>query len=251
MTLSSHPYPLHFIDFEGSRLAIPYHEGMRPYEMAAFQWSCHRIDSPGAPVSHHEWLNDTDVFPNIEFARSLRSVIGDCGTVYIWSSYELTVLKEIRAQISKYGAEDGNPDLVKWLDTLLGDIEARFVDLFKLATTDYFHPSMKGSLSIKDVLPAIWSVASQVHSHPELAPYVPLDGAGSFKSPYDTLEPLPIGAKEEVVNEGTGAMRVYQEMMFGRASLTPEVRANYKRLLLQYCRLDTAAMLAIWLHWSS
>src|SRR5260370_31927498 len=38
--LSDHPYPMHFIDFEGSRLAVPYHSGMRPYEQAAFQWSC-------------------------------------------------------------------------------------------------------------------------------------------------------------------------------------------------------------------
>jgi len=28
--LRGHPYPLHFIDFEGSRLALPYHVGMRP-----------------------------------------------------------------------------------------------------------------------------------------------------------------------------------------------------------------------------
>jgi len=29
-------YPLHFIDFETSRLAVPYHAGMRPYEQVAF-----------------------------------------------------------------------------------------------------------------------------------------------------------------------------------------------------------------------
>jgi hypothetical protein len=29
--LAKHPYLLHFIDFEGSRLALPYHAGMRPY----------------------------------------------------------------------------------------------------------------------------------------------------------------------------------------------------------------------------
>src|SRR5262249_33428693 len=54
--LSSHPYPLHFIDFEGSRLALPYHAGMRPYEQASFQWSCHTICVPGGPVEHAGWL---------------------------------------------------------------------------------------------------------------------------------------------------------------------------------------------------
>ena len=36
-------YPLHFIDFETSRVAVPYHAGMRPYEQVAFQWSCNTI----------------------------------------------------------------------------------------------------------------------------------------------------------------------------------------------------------------
>ena len=67
--------------------------------------------------------------------------------------------------------------------------------------------------------------------------------------PYDTLEPLPIGAKEEVVREGTGAMRAYQEMMFGLSAGDPGEKANIRTLLLQYCKLDTAAMVIIWRHW--
>ena len=70
-------------------------------------------------------------------------------------------------------------------------------------------------------------------------------------SPYSTLPPLPIGGKEEVVNEGTGAMRVYQEMMFGLAKTDSVVRQSYRKLLLQYCELDTAAMVFIWMHWLS
>ena len=68
-------------------------------------------------------------------------------------------------------------------------------------------------------------------------------------SPYSTLPPLPIGGKEEVVNEGTGAMRVYQEMMFGLAKSDGAVRQAHRTLLLQYCELDTAAMVFIWRHW--
>ncbi len=86
--LTKHPYPLYFIDFEASRLAIPYHVGMQPYEIAAFQWSVHTIQSSGAQVEHAEWLNTDDAFPNFEFARQLRNRIGDSGTVYIWSHYE-------------------------------------------------------------------------------------------------------------------------------------------------------------------
>jgi len=69
-------------------------------------------------------------------------------------------------------------------------------------------------------------------------------------NPYDTLPPLPIGGKEEVVKEGTGAMRVYQELMFGFSASDPAVRERYRTLLLQYCELDTAAMVIIWRHWA-
>jgi hypothetical protein len=40
-------YPLYFIDFETYTGALPYHKGMRPYEVIAFQWSCHTINQPG------------------------------------------------------------------------------------------------------------------------------------------------------------------------------------------------------------
>jgi hypothetical protein len=74
---------------------------------------------------------------------------------------------------------------------------------------------------------------------------------GQLLDPYAALPPLPIGDKEEVVTEGTGAMRVYQEMMFGLAKFDTDLRQSYRRLLLQYCELDTAAMVFIWMHWSS
>ena len=36
-------YPLHFIDFETSMVAIPFNKGRRPYEGIAFQFSHHRL----------------------------------------------------------------------------------------------------------------------------------------------------------------------------------------------------------------
>jgi hypothetical protein len=39
--------PMYFIDFETSRLSLPYHKGMRAYGLVAFQWSCHRVASHG------------------------------------------------------------------------------------------------------------------------------------------------------------------------------------------------------------
>ena len=245
--LSRHPYPLHFIDFEGSRLAIPYHAGMRPYEQASFQWSCHTIRTPGATVEHAEWLNDKDAFPNFDFARTLKNLIGNEGTVYIWSPYEVAILREIREQITKYGQE--SDDLADWIDKFTARGNPRVVDLCVLAKDHYFHPVMKGSVSIKYVLPAVWEADTTLRADPLFRDYVGHDTQGKLLNPYATLPPLPIGHEEEVVREGTGAMRVYQEMMFGRASQDATARETYRKLLLQYCKLDTAAMVAIWMHW--
>jgi len=245
--LSGHRHPLHFIDFEASRLAIPYHINMHPFEIAAFQWSYHGIREPGASLLHAEWLNDCDAFPNFEFARQLKGRIGEKGTVYVWSHYEMAVLGEIRRQMDSYGERDA--ELASWLDRMTTKGNPRIVDLCELARHYYFHPSMKGSLSIKWVLPAVWQADDGLRADPRFREYVGHDATGKPLNPYDTLPPLPIGEKEEVVQEGTGAMRVYQEMMYGVAASDPSARENYRRLLLQYCRLDTAAMVMIWKHW--
>ena len=246
--LSKHPRPLHFIDFEASRLALPYHTGMRPYELAAFQWSCHTLHDADGPTAHHEWLNDDNAFPNFAFIRSLRDRIGDNGTVYTWSPYEISTLKEIRGQMDQYGENDR--DLMDWIDWMTEKGNPRIVDLLRIAKENYIHPAMKGSLSIKDVLPAAWASNPRLRAREEFRKYVGHDSGEILLNPYETLPPLPIGDREEVVKEGTGAMRVYQEMMFGLSAADPVVRRQYRSLLLQYCELDTAAMVMIWRHWA-
>jgi len=220
---------------------------MRPYEQSSFQWSCHSILNSGGKIEHTEWLNTEDAFPNFAFAQTLKDQIGNGGTVYIWSHYEMDILREIRCQMDKYG--HANAELAHWIDNPTTRGNPRVVDLCTLAQEHYFHPSMKGSVSIKYVLPSVWMADTNLRANPLFEKYVKTDSAGTLLNPYATLPPLPIGEEEEVVNEGTGAMRVYQEMMFGRAKNDEALRNGYKRLLLQYCELDTAAMVAIWMHW--
>lgn len=247
--LASHPYPLHFIDFEISRIAIPYHVGMHPYELAAFQWSCETIRTTGAQVDHAEWLNTDKAFPNFEFAQQLKDRIGDDGTVYIWSLFEIDRLREIRRQMIDYSRTD--PDLAAWLDRMTAKGNPRIVDLYALAKDHYFHPLMKNSLSIKEVLSAAWGANGSLRANPAFVKYVKCDEHGNLLDPYAALPPLPIGEKEEAVREGTGAMRVYQDMMFGLAKDDAPVRQSCRTLLLQYCELDTKAMVFIWMHWLS
>jgi hypothetical protein len=55
---------------------------------------------------------------------------------------------------------------------------------------------------------------------------------------------------DQVVTEGTGAMRAYQEMLYGLHRGNEPIKEQWRRLLLQYCELDTAAMVMVWMHWN-
>jgi len=144
-----------------------------------------------------------------------------------------------------------DPALRAWLDGLLtGD---RLVDLCEIATHHYFHPEMKGWVSLKAILPAVWPAAAGLHSNAAFAGYYQVQD-GRVLDPYATLPPLPFGEggdTAQVVREGTGAMRAYQEMLYGPSREDAAQRANWRRLLLQYCELDTAAMVIVWWHWAN
>jgi hypothetical protein len=250
------PYPLHFIDFETSRVAVPYHAGMHPYEQVAFQWSCHTIRQRGGPLEHAEWINVVDAFPNFQFAESLMERLGEQGSFLTWSHHENTVLNDIRDQIHRY--KYSNPRLEDWLDRIPkhdGNGSTFMVDMCELAKTGYFHPRMKGKLSLKYVLPAVWESDDALHSHPSFAKYYRRSSEGGIVDPYETLETLPFGnldeeELEEPVREGAGAMRAYQEMLYGVSRHNEALKEQWRRLLLQYCELDTAAMVMVWTHWT-
>ena len=44
-------------------------------------------------------------------------------------------------------------------------------------------------------------------------------------------------------------MRADQEMHYGLALYDQQLTENRKTLRLQYCKLDTATMVVVWLHW--
>jgi hypothetical protein len=262
-------WPLHFVDFEACDIALPHHAGLRPYEHVAFQWSCHTVDAAGQ-LTHAEWLNAGRDFPNFAFARTLRERLGEAGTVYTWSHYEQVTLRGVLRQIGEWTRRDpaeavrvaGLPDvaalheLAAWLDRLLGPEDQdgrrhspRIRDLHELARQHYFHPRMGGRTSIKVVLPAVWESDAALRQHPWFAAYNQVDAAGRPLDPYETLPAMPLGGDgDDAVREGTGAIRVYQDLLFA-SNCTPKEQESRRQLLLQYCRLDTAAMAMIWRHW--
>ena len=248
--LESFQYPLYFIDFETSRMAVPYHKNMRPYEQVIFQWSCHKIKAPNTTPEHFEWINLKESFPNFEFAKNLMNCIGTDGTVFMWARHENTALRDIYEQMHIYNHED--KEMKNWLNEITqystDDPVSRLVDMNDLTLKYYFHPQMKGRTSLKYVLPAIWKNNSYLHEIPWLKEYLKIENKKVF-DPYETLQQIEIAGKAEVIKEGTGAMRAYQELLYGLNKNNPAIKEKWAKILLQYCKLDTMAMVIVWLHW--
>ena len=106
-------YPLHFIDFETTALAIPMYAGRKPYEQIAFQFSHHTVDADGKVYHQNQWLNDqVGVFPNFEFIRALKKALEtDQGTIFRYHNHENTILKVIFSQLLESNEIDKN-DLI-------------------------------------------------------------------------------------------------------------------------------------------
>ena len=254
--LNEFNYPLHFVDFETYTGAVPFHKNMRPYELIAFQWSCHTIKSRGEEPEHKEWIHtgtmfpDHAEFPNFEFALSLMQHIGDSGTPFMWATHENTVLRTILNQMEEFGYI--NEELSLWLNRMTSDKgrEGRWVDMNKMTLQYYFHPHMKGKSSIKKVLPAVWSNFPDLHKVSHFNGYAPDKLYEGIIDPYDTLTAgIGFGEMEDdVVSGGTDAMRAYQRLRFDD-SLSEEKKNEVRRQLLEYCKLDTMAMVIIAHHW--
>lgn len=246
-------YPLHFIDFETARLAIPWHRGMRPYGQVAFQWSCHTQREPGGTFEHREWLFLDPGWPNADFAHALRSVVGDDGTILTWAHHEASVLTDVAHELATIDA--GDADLAAWLTTAVRPLdvddpetwrEGRMLDLCKLTKAAFYHPGMQGSNSIKAVLAALWSTDPALRAqHRDLMGR----DAAADRSPYDALPPAPVSGSIEAIREGTAAMRAYERIQFDASLRDGSAREAWGALLREYCKLDTAAMVLIWEHW--
>lgn len=233
-------YPLHFIDFEASRVALPYHAGMAPYGLLAFQWSCHTHTARGGVPVHREWLNTDAGWPSGEFVRSLRRCVGDEGSLVVWSSFERTTLNTLRDQLEMRGELDA--DLEDWFSGL----DRRLIDIMKFAEEAYFHPLMKGRVSIKVVLDALWQSDPQLREQCAAWLSVPLL---ANDDPYKALPPLEINGAVQEVHDGTGAIRAYEMMLLTEARHDAPRKAAWAQLLRQYCELDTLSMVLIYEHW--
>jgi hypothetical protein len=279
---SSWNYPLHCIDFETCAVAIPFVKGMHPYETTAFQFSHHVIERDGQVQHKTQWIStEPGISPNFEFVRALRDALtNDKGTIFRWAAHENTVLNHIRLQLkrAKQPPHDAN-ELIEFIESVTTrkaegtDIVGprSMVDLCRLAEKFYFHPSTKGSNSLKKVLPAVMRSSKYLqdaYSKPWYGPGVSLnfespiawwqEKDGLVVDPYKLLPPVfhdipaeDIEALEEGLSEdlreGGAAMSAYARLQF--EDMPDFQRQSIRSALLRYCELDTLAMVMVMQAW--
>ena len=191
-------YPLCHLDFETFSDPIPRFDGVRPYQQVPFQFSLHRQDAPGMEPEHAEYLARPHVDPRRELAERLLAAIPEEACILTYNqSFEKGVLTGLAALFS---------DLAPAIEQRIGNLRDLMLPFRR---RDVYRWPMRGSYSIKEVLPAMV---------PELS--------------YAGLE----------IADGGAAMEAYQRM----SVLPPgEELDSLRRALLAYCRLDTLAMVKI------
>ena len=277
-------YPLHFIDFETTMVAIPFGANQAPYEGIAFQFSHHTVEADGTVKHSGEFLNaEPGSFPNFDFVRSLRDQLnGDNGTIFRYSHHENTylnlILEQLRNDADIVSDKDELTEFIKSIAKPAVNSEEQWtpnremLDLLELVKRYYFDPATKGSNSIKYILPSVlrWSkflqtkyskpVYGSVHGIPSKNfqnwSWIQTTAGGLAKDPYDLLPKL-FSVKTHVderlltngseLKNGGAALMAYAKMQF--EDMSDYERGELEAALLKYCELDTLAMVMIYEAW--
>jgi hypothetical protein len=137
-------YPLHFLDFETFRLAVPIYDGTRPYQQITFQFSLDVCEHDGDGGTHYGYLADGPADPRPGLLRELKRHISPTGSVVAYNkSFEEERLAECAL------AFPAEKDWIESALTRLLDLMAPFKGFL------YYHPEQYGSYSLKKVLPAL------------------------------------------------------------------------------------------------
>ena len=191
-------YPRAYLDFETIGFAVPIWKGMKPYQQVPFQWSCH-IERKDGAVEHREFLDLSGQDPSRACAEQLVRDLSACKTIVAYhASTEVGVIKRLAERY---------PDLRHQLNGMAACVR----DLLPVVKEHYYHRDMKGSYSIKDVLPTV-------------APGMDYGGLGE-------------------VQDGMAAQRAYAEAI--RQSTAASRKSDVDNSLRNYCALDSDAMIVV------
>ena len=205
--LDSLSYPLYFLDFETFQPAVPLYDNSRPYQQIPFQYSIHIQDKKGGNLTHKEFLADNSLTdPRPALAKQLCKDIPKNACVV---AYNTTFEKGRISEMAEIFPQI-NEHLMKIRENMV-DLMKPFRISFGKYTSAFYCQEMQGSYSIKTVLPAL---------------------CPDFATAYDEL-PL--------ISNGREAMEIFPAMHLETLEKQEEIRNG----LLEYCQLDTLAMVKV------
>ncbi len=143
--LSGLAEPIHFLDFETWRSALPAFPGTRPYQPLPVQWSLHTLDHG---LQHAEFLHTDRTDPRQAFAVTLLEALGgesggaDGSPIVVYTGYENYILDGLARDLPQFAAS-------------IAAVQARLFDLHRVVRNYVQHPDFHGSYSLKHVLPAL------------------------------------------------------------------------------------------------
>jgi hypothetical protein len=205
-------YPILHLDFETIASPLPMVSHTHPFEQVPLQYSLHMERRDGT-TEHREFLADaTDPDPRRSLIERLLADLDETGTILRWSAFETTILTAL-AKNPRYEEYRARIELVL----------ARIEDLGKTVNDWVFDKDFHGRWSIKKVYPTLvpGGDPDDVHEDNGTISYDELDG---------------------VARGDEAAMALLEYLRPGTAN---ERRAEIRRQLLQYCELDTWAMVEI------
>ena len=275
--LHSWIYPLNFIDFETSGMALPFTIGRKPYEQLAFQFSHHIVYEDGSVEHASEYLNaKVGEFPNFSFIRALKKALEkNNGIIFRYHNHENTIVNAIYMQLLSSDEED-KEELISFIKSISHNTdksdskwcgERDMIDLWKVVKDYYYDPYTKGSNSIKDVLPAVLNSSMFLQNrYQQKLKNINLTSKNFddsqifliFKdekliNPYKLLPPLfddwtqdeidNVISGLEGISDGGSALTAYGKLQF--EEISERERSEIELALLKYCELDTLAMVMI------
>lgn len=137
-------YPMYFLDFETFMPVVPLFEGTRPYERIPFQYSIDLIEKEGAEPRHFAFLATPGVDEREKLAEGLVSTIPkDACTVAYNATFEKGVIADLAEKYPFHSEK-------------LMRMRSNIRDLMlPFKHRHYYTKEMKGSYSLKFVLPAL------------------------------------------------------------------------------------------------
>lgn len=271
-------YPLHMIDFETTRTAIPFYKYMRPYQQIAFQFSHHVLNEDGSVIHQDQFLcAEPGKFPSYEFVRALMHALSkDQGTVFRWAHHENTTLNNILEELANdIDAPDDKNELIEFIKTIIKGGIREMVDLCGISSNCFYHEYTKGRSSLKVVLPALFksseflrdTYSKPIYGHPNGIQSINFKSDKGFTwfephtnnyDPYLILKNLAysllpdnidefLEENSSIIAEGGSAAIAYERLQY--ENLNTEERNKIKESLLRYCELDTLAMAMVIQAW--